>query len=109
MRAEALKHNGGAPVVYYQRWPAIWRIAHLVFAVCIVVLVLTGMTLLNADTTWAPIISNMFGGPRISGNVHRIFAVGFLAVLWHLVYVSMLIARNWKTFRWFGPDLRFPA
>ncbi len=29
VRTDALNGNGGEPVVYYRRWPAIWRIAHL--------------------------------------------------------------------------------
>ena len=68
VRTDALNGNGGEPVVYYRRWPAIWRIAHLCFAICVIMLVLTGMTLLFADTAWAPIISNLFGGPRVTGN-----------------------------------------
>ena len=27
VRTDALKGNGGEPVVYYRRWSAIWRIA----------------------------------------------------------------------------------
>ena len=50
VRTEALKGNDGKPVVYYRRWPAIWRIAHLCFAISVIMLVLTGMTLLFADT-----------------------------------------------------------
>ncbi len=111
VRAEALKNNNdGAPVVYYRRWPAIWRIAHLGFAISVIMLVLTGMTLLNADTTWAPIISNLFGGPSVSGIVHRTFATAFLGIFaWHIAYVFLRIGRNWKTFRWFGPDSLIPS
>ena len=51
VRAEALKNGDGKPVVYYRRWPAIWRLAHLCFAICTIMLVFTGMTLFNSDTT----------------------------------------------------------
>ena len=109
VRTDALKGNGDEPVVYYRRWPAIWRIAHLCFAICVIMLVLTGMTLLFADTTWAPIISHVFGGPRVTGNVHRFFAASFVGIFfWHIIYIFLRIGRNWKTFRWFGPDSMIP-
>jgi cytochrome b subunit of formate dehydrogenase len=110
VRAEALKDHSGAPVVYYRRWPAIWRIAHLSFAICTIMLVLTGMTLFNATTTWAPFISHLFGGPRVTGNVHRFFAVGFVGIFfWHILYVLLRVGRRWKTFQWFGPDSLLPS
>ena len=109
VRTEALNGGNGEPVVYYRRWPAIWRIAHLCFAICVIMLVLTGMTLLFADTTWAPIISHVFGGPRVTGNVHRFFAASFVGIFcWHIAYIFLRIGRNWKTFRWFGPDSMIP-
>jgi cytochrome b subunit of formate dehydrogenase len=110
VRAEALSAAGGEPVVYYQRWPAIWRIAHLSFAICVIMLVFTGMTLFYANADWAPVISKFLGGPRVSGAVHRVFAVAFVAIFfWHLAYVTLRIGRNWKTFRWFGPDSLIPS
>lgn len=109
VRAEALHGKGSEPEVYYRRWPAIWRVAHLAFAICVIALVLTGMTLHYADTSWAPVISNAFGGPQVTGVVHRIFAVAFVGIfLWHLAYVALLVWRNWATFRWFGPHSLLP-
>jgi len=67
------------------------------------------MTLFYADSTWAPLVQSVFGGPRITGTVHRIFAVAFVTIfLTHLVYVTARIARNWRTFRWFGPTSMIP-
>jgi cytochrome b subunit of formate dehydrogenase len=109
VRTEALQGNNGEPVVYYRRWPAIWRIAHLAFAICVIMLVLTGMTLLFSDTVWAPVISKLFGGPRVTGNVHRFFAASFVGIFfWHIIYIFFRIGRSWKTFRWFGPDSMIP-
>jgi len=109
VRTDALTANGGEPVVYYRRWSAIWRIAHLCFAICVIMLVLTGMTLLFADTFWAPVISKLFGGPRVTGLVHRFFAAGFVGIFfWHIAYIAFRIGKNWKTFRWFGPDSMIP-
>ena len=107
---DALKANGGEPVQYFRRWPAIWRIAHLSFAICVIMLVFTGMTLFYADAAWSPIVSKLFGGPRVTGAVHRVFASAFVAIFfWHLGYVFFRIGRNWKTFRWFGPDSMIPS
>ena len=67
------------------------------------------MTLFYADSFWAPAVQHAFGGPRITGTVHRIFAVAFVAIfLWHLGYVLIRIAKNWRTFNWFGPDSMIP-
>jgi cytochrome b subunit of formate dehydrogenase len=94
----------GGKVQYYRRWGAMWRITHLAFAICVIMLVFTGMTLFYADTWLAPIVQNAFGGPRVTGLVHRIFAVAFVGIFFaHLVYVVIRIGRNWKTFKWFGP------
>ena len=109
VRTEALAGNGGEPVVYYRRWSAIWRLAHLCFAICVIMLVLTGMTLLFSDTVWAPVISHSFGGPKVTGNVHRFFAAAFIGIFfWHIIYIFFRIGRSWKTFRWFGPDSMIP-
>jgi len=107
VRAEAASKS--EPTVYYRRWPAMWRIAHLAFALSVIMLVFTGMTLFYADSFWAPVVQGAFGGPRVTGTVHRIFAVAFVAIfLAHLVYVTTRIARSWRTFDWFGPDSFIP-
>ncbi|HML13028.1 MAG TPA: hypothetical protein VK456_06950, partial [Xanthobacteraceae bacterium] len=97
------------PVAYYERWRAMWRIAHLGFALAIIVLILTGMTLFYADSLWAPAVQRAFGGPGVTGTVHRVCALIFVAIfIGHLVYVTYRIARNWKTFQWFGPHSLIP-
>jgi cytochrome b subunit of formate dehydrogenase len=109
VRAEALQNGDGKPVVYYSRWPAIWRLAHLCFAICTIMLVLTGMTLFNSQLSLASSISHLFGGPRVTGNVHRFFAIGFVGIFfWHIAYIFLRIGKNWKTFQWFGPDSMIP-
>jgi cytochrome b subunit of formate dehydrogenase len=92
-----------------RRFTLIWRIAHLCFALSVMVLVLTGMALFYDDTSWAPYIMLAFGGPKIAGNVHRIFAAILLGIFFlHLIAVLTNIARNRKTFNWFGPDSLLP-
>jgi cytochrome b subunit of formate dehydrogenase len=87
-----------------------WRIAHLAFAICVIMLLMTGMTLLYADTFWAPLVQKAFGGPAVTGVVHRTFAVAFVGIFFaHLAYVFGRIGRNWRTFRWFGPYSLIPS
>jgi len=94
---------------YYQRWTAMWRIAHLAFATCIIILLITGMSLLYADSLWAPLVQKAFGGPQVTGTVHRTFALCFVAIFFaHLAYVVVRIGRNWRTFKWFGPYSLIP-
>ena len=97
------------PVVYYERWRLAWRLAHLGFALAIILLILTGMTLFYADSAWAPAVQRAFGGPRVTGFVHRACAIVFVAIfIGHLVYVTYRIGRNWRTFQWFGPHSLIP-
>jgi cytochrome b subunit of formate dehydrogenase len=106
VRVDELLH---APRKYYQRWGVVWRIAHLAFALSLMVLVLTGMTAFYADSAWAPIVVKAFGGPKVTAAIHRVCAVVFLGVfLAHLVYVVIHIGRNWKTFKWFGSHSLIP-
>ncbi len=106
VRTDELLQEGGR---YYRRWGAMWRIAHLAFALAVIMLVLTGMTLFWADTAWARFVQNAFGGPTVTGVVHRVSAVIFLGIFFaHLVYIMFRIAWNWKTFRWFGPHSLVP-
>ncbi len=94
---------------YYQRWSATWRIAHLGFAIAVITLVLTGMTLFYADSAWARLVQKAFGGPIVTGMVHRVFAVLFVAIfVLHLAYVVVRVGRNWRTFNWFGPYSLIP-
>ena len=94
---------------HYRRFSLTWRLAHLTFAVSLMILTLTGMTLFYAGSTWAPVVVKAFGGPHVTGLVHRICAVIFAFVfVAHLVYVVIRIGRTWKDFRIFGPDSLIP-
>ncbi len=94
---------------YYRRFPLIWRIAHLAFALSLMLLALTGLSVFYADTAWAPIVMKAFGGPKVTAIIHRVCAAIFASVfLWHLVYVAIRLGRNWRTFKWFGPDSLIP-
>jgi cytochrome b subunit of formate dehydrogenase len=93
----------------YQRFGPVWRLAHLVFALSVMALVLTGMAVHFPDTAWAKAVVALFGSPKIAAFVHRAAAVMLLGIfLIHLVYLLVRIGRNLRTFRWFGPTSLVP-
>ncbi|MFC1689378.1 cytochrome c3 family protein [Pseudomonadota bacterium] len=90
----------------FNRW---WRLAHLTGAVSIMTLTLTGITVLYADSSWAPYMMRFLGGPETAGYIHRVGAIGFMGVFFvHLIYFAIRIGRNWRTFEWFGPNSLVP-
>jgi len=94
---------------HYRRFSLIWRVAHLLFALSLMILTLTGMTVFYANSAWAPVVMNALGGPQVAGIIHRTCAVIFATVFfWHLCYMVIRIGRNWKTFQIFGSDSLVP-
>ena len=94
---------------HYQRFPQIWRVAHLIFAISLMALVLTGMSVLYADSAWAPVVMHWLGGPQVAAIIHRTCAVVFAIVIFvQLVYFVVHLANGRKTFDWFGPDSLAP-
>lgn len=94
----------------FQRFGPWWRLGHLLFAVSLMILTLTGMTLLYSGSTWAPVVMRLMGGPQIAAIVHRVNALIFTGVfLVHLVYIAVTIGRRWRTFKIFGPDSLIPG
>ena len=115
------RHGRGAPQValaalpvelqhkQVRRFSGIWRLAHITFALSLMLLTLTGMPLFYPDAAWAPWVMKALGGPKVAGLIHRVNAVIFAAVFfWHLAYMGLNVWRNRKTFRWFGPDSLIP-
>ena len=94
---------------YFKRWPAAWRLVHLIFALAIMTLVLTGTAVLYGDSAWAQGVMNLLGGPRAAAIIHRVAAATFMTLFFgHLIYVAYYLIRNWKTFRIFGPMSTVP-
>ncbi len=94
---------------YYQRFPAIWRAAHLTFALTLMILTLTGMSVFYADTAWAPVVMKAIGGPKVAAVIHRVCAVIFGTVFFlQLIYFVKRIGQNWRNFDWFGPNSLVP-
>jgi len=90
----------------FKRW---WRLAHLVGALSIMLLALTGLTVLFSSSSWAPVVMKILGGPASAAILHRAGAIGFMGVFFaHLGYFAWHIGRNWRTFEWFGPNSLVP-
>jgi len=94
---------------HVRRFGSMWRLAHLLFALSVMTLVLTGMVPFYSETAWAKTVVSWLGGPKTAGLVHRIAAFTMLGIFFiHLVAVGISIVRNWRTFRFFGPDSLAP-
>ena len=94
---------------HFRRFTFWWRVAHLVGALSIMLLALTGLTVLFSGSFWAPYVMNVLGGPVSAAVLHRIGAIGFIGVFFiHLIYFAYHIGKNWKTFEWFGPNSLVP-
>ncbi|MBF0420960.1 MAG: cytochrome c3 family protein [Magnetococcales bacterium] len=107
---ESLQDHIKGERTYIKRFPALWRLGHLTFALSIMTLAFTGMTVLYPDAFWAPWVARFLGGASVMAVVHRVAAVTFTLVFFiHLVAVTYRIfwvSRD--TFRWFGPTSLVP-
>ena len=85
---------------HFRRFSRTWRIAHLLFALSLMILTLTGIPLFYPDAPWAKPLMGLLGGPQVAGIVHRVNAVIFSAVFfWHLIYLGIKIGRVRVLFR----------
>ncbi|MDM8558312.1 hypothetical protein [Candidatus Parabeggiatoa sp. HSG14] len=95
---------------YVERFTWSWRLAHLVLAIAVMVLVLTGTAVLYSDSFWAPFVMKMLGGAKIAAIIHRVAAVTFAVIFFgHLAaafYKIFFVLRG--KFRWFGPYSLIP-
>ena len=98
---------------YVTRFTKGWMIAHLVLAIAVMTLVITGTTVLFADSFWAPTVMTLLGGAEVAAIIHRIAAVTFAGIfLGHLVVIFRKIYLDNKIhnikFEWFGPHSLVP-
>lgn len=97
-------------VVYFRRFPTIWRWIHALFALSTMTLILTGTTLLFSHTEWAKAVVVFLGGPRMEGIIHRSAAVIWLSIfVAHLVIALVTIWRKRGQFSWFGGTSMIPS
>jgi cytochrome b subunit of formate dehydrogenase len=94
---------------YVQRFSAPVRLAHLLLALAVMTLALTGTVVLYADSFWAPTVMQLLGGPKAAAIIHRTAAVVFSALFFgHLFAFMGRTMRHRAPFRWFGPDSLLP-
>jgi len=94
---------------HVRRFGPMWRVAHLVFALSVMTLVLTGMAVFFPEANWAKTVMAMFGSPKLAGQVHRIAAYTMLGIFaMHLVAVAINLSKSWKDFKFFGPESFVP-
>jgi cytochrome b subunit of formate dehydrogenase len=94
----------------FRRFSSTWRVAHLLFALSLMVLATTGLPLFYPEVPWAHAIMNGLGGPKVTGVIHRAAATLFAAIFfWHLAYVTFKIGRNWREWKIFGPYSMIPG
>ncbi|TAN47808.1 MAG: cytochrome C [Methylococcaceae bacterium] len=95
---------------YVQRFSWQWRLAHLLLALAVMTLVLTGTTVLYADSFWAPTLIKLLGGPKVAAIMHRVAAATFgLLFFGHIgVVLHRIVVADKGRFDWFGPDSLLP-
>ena len=73
---------------YFFKFTATQRVQHITIAICVIVLVLTGMPLKFHDNFWANYIYALFGGIKVAPVVHKIAGTVLMVLfLFHLIYV----------------------
>lgn len=71
------------------------RFQHAIFALCVIVLVITGMPLKFHEHRWAVVLYDLVGGIDVAPLIHRGAGVVLLSVfVFHVVYVLSIIYRN---------------
>ncbi|MDD2923785.1 cytochrome C [Rhodoferax sp.] len=95
---------------HFRRFSRTWRIAHLLFALSLMTLTLTGIPLFYPQSPWAQPLMSLLNGPSTAGLIHRVAATIFAGVFfWHLVYMLVRIGRDWRNFKIFGPNSMVPG
>jgi formate dehydrogenase subunit gamma len=88
-----IKIKNGEKLFY--RFSLNQRIQHIILAVTVVLLVLTGMPLRFHDASWAPFLYALFGGIEYAPIVHRVAgSILLLLFIYHLVYLAYYIIRD---------------
>ncbi len=99
----------GPEQLYFRRFSLGWRITHVVLAIAVMTLVLTGTAVLFSGQAWAQYVLNLLGGPKVAAVVHRVAALTFITIFFgHLLVVAWNIARAKGGFKWLGPTSMVP-
>ena len=71
---------------YFYRFSLNQRIQHLILAVSVVLLVLTGMPLKFSDASWAPYLYALFGGIKYAPIIHKTFGAILMVLFFYHVF-----------------------
>ena len=86
---------------YFLRFNTLNRSLHFFMIISFLTLSLTGMSLKFSYTTWAKILSRIFGGFESAGFLHRFSAIVMITVflihLINLIVVKRKESVSWKT------------
>jgi cytochrome b subunit of formate dehydrogenase len=99
------------PEKQFMRFTRLNRMLHVVMIVSFISLALTGMTLKFSYTSWAAILSRLFGGYESAGYIHRVAAVFMVGTF--VAHLADLFRRrkteygSWKAMLT-GPDTMLP-
>jgi formate dehydrogenase subunit gamma len=75
---------------YFFRFTLNQRIQHILLAVLVIVLVLTGMPLKFHQAVWAPYLYALFGGIKVAPVIHKIAGVMLIILfIYHLIYLCV--------------------
>ncbi len=106
-----MRHQVTTGEKYVRRFSAPVRIAHLLLALAVMTLALTGTTVLYADSFWAPTVMTLLGGAKVAAVIHRIAATLFGVLFFgHILSVLYRTAKRPadNKFKWFGPESMMP-
>ncbi len=79
---------------FFYRFTLNQRIQHIILAVSVVVLVLTGMPLKFHDAAWAPYLYALFGGIKTAPVIHKTFgAILMVLFFYHIFYLIYVIRK----------------
>ncbi len=79
---------------FFYRFTINQRIQHIILAVSVVVLVLTGMPLKFHDASWSPYLYALFGGITVAPIIHKVFgAILMFLFIYHVGYLAYVIHR----------------
>ena len=88
-----IKIKDGEKLFY--RFTVNQRIQHIILAVTVVLLVLTGMPLRFHNAEWAPYLYALFGGIKYAPVVHRVVGATLVILfIYHLIYLGYHILRD---------------
>ena len=79
---------------YFYRFTMNQRIQHIILAVSVVILVLTGMPLKFHDTSWAPYLYAMFGGIKTAPVIHKTFGAILMTLFFYHVFYLIYVIRK---------------